>query len=100
MHESGFFLLSSLIVVTWILGASLFWYTDIERSTERLSRDILAIRFEAHLLVAKANCKAKAAAITRPTGTVSCRPLGSGATEVEIRLVTGERHKEVIYFDE
>ncbi|MCT4784311.1 hypothetical protein NQG63_13700 [Exiguobacterium himgiriensis] len=84
----------------WILGASLFWYTDIERSTERLARDILAIRFEGHLLVAKANCKTKAITVTKPTGTISCRPLGSGTIEVDIRLVSGERHKEVIYFDE
>ncbi|STO07869.1 Uncharacterised protein [Exiguobacterium aurantiacum] len=100
MYEGGFFLISSLIVVTWILGAALFWYTDIERTTERLSLDVLAIRFEAHLLVAKKHCRTVPLTLTRPTGNVTCRPLGAGTTEVEIRLETGERHKEVIYFDE
>jgi hypothetical protein len=72
----------------------------MERSTERLGLDILAIRFESHVMVAKRTCGQTAVTVTKPTGTINCRPLGSGVVAVDIRLETGERHKEVIYFDD
>ncbi|OGX80282.1 hypothetical protein A6395_02415 [Exiguobacterium sp. SH31] len=100
MHARGFFVISTLVLLTWLLAAALFWYTDIERSTERLTLEILAIRFESHLMVAKHSCQTEAEVIVKPTGTIFCRPLGPGTTEVEIRLKTGEKHKEVIYFDD
>lgn len=86
--------------MTWMLGAVLFWYTDLERTTRRLSQEVLAIRFEAHLLVAKRTCGAVELTLKKPTGTIYCRPLSSNRTEVETVLVTGERHSEVIVFDE
>ncbi|KGI85732.1 MULTISPECIES: hypothetical protein [Exiguobacterium] len=92
--------MSTLIVLTWLLGGAMFWYTDMERTTDRLALDILAIRFESHVMVAKRSCGPSAVTVTKPTGTINCRPLGSGTVEVEIRLETGERHKEVIYFDD
>ncbi|ERG67088.1 MULTISPECIES: hypothetical protein [Exiguobacterium] len=92
--------MSTLIVLTWLLGGAMFWYTDIERSTEQLALDALAIRFEAHVMVAERTCGSTAVALTRPTGTIQCRPLGTGTIEVDVRLQTGERHKEVIYFDD
>ena len=100
MHALGFFVISTLVVLTWLLAAALFWYTDLERTTERLTLEILAIRFESHLMVAKQSCQTEAQVIAKPTGTIVCRPSGTGAAEVEIRLKTGEKHKEVIYFDD
>lgn len=100
VHASGFFVISTLVVLTWLLAAALFWYTDIERTTERLTLEIMAIRFESHLMVAKRTCGTEAQVITKPTGTIVCRPLGAGTAEIEIRLKTGEKHKEVIYFDD
>lgn len=100
VHARGFFVISTLVLLTWLLAAALFWYTDIERSTERLTLEILAIRFESHLMVAKQGCRTEAQVIAKPTGTIFCRPLGPSTTEVEIRLKTGEKHKEVIYFDD
>ncbi|RHB51860.1 hypothetical protein DW881_01420 [Exiguobacterium sp. AM39-5BH] len=100
MHANGYFVITTLIVLTWLLGGAMFWYTDIERSTEQLALDALAIRFETHVMVAKHTCRSTAVTLTRPTGTIQCRPLGNRTIEVNIRLQTGERHKEVIYFDD
>lgn len=100
MYEAGYFVISTLVVLTWLLGGAIFWYTDMERTTDRLSLEIMAIRFESHIIVAKKACGAKAVSMSRPTGTIECRPIGSGMAEVDIQLETGERHKEVIYFDD
>ncbi|WP_114165981.1 hypothetical protein [Exiguobacterium sp. TNDT2] len=92
--------MSTLLVLTWLLGGAMFWYTSQERISERLTLDILAIRFESHIMVAKNSCGLTAVTISKPTGTIGCRPQGNGTIEVDIRLTTGERHKEVIYFDD
>lgn len=77
----------------------MFWYTDVERTTRRISDEILAIRFESHLLVAKARCGNRLVTLVKPTGTVTCRPIEMNRSEVEIVLTTGEKHKEVITYD-
>lgn len=78
----------------------MFWYTDIERTTRRLSQEALAIRFESHLVVAKHVCRGEVLTLKKPTGSIYCRPLSMNRTEVEIELKSGERHKEVIFYDE
>lgn len=93
-------MIATLVVITWMLGAALFWYTDIERATRRLAQEGLAIRFEAHLMVAKRSCGVEPLTIEKPTGTIVCRPISSNRAEVEILLTTGQKHQEVINFDE
>lgn len=78
----------------------MFWYTDIKRNIDQLALDALAIRFEAHVMVAEHKCGSTAIVLTRPTGTIQCRPLNATTVEVDVRLQSGERHKEVIYFDD
>lgn len=99
MYERGFFLITTLTIVVWLLGIALFWYTDVERTTRRISDEILAIRFESHLLLAKERCGNQPVTLTKPTGTVRCRPIAPNRTEVEMVLISGERHKEVIAYE-
>ncbi|MDA5559474.1 hypothetical protein PJK55_01910 [Exiguobacterium sp. MMG028] len=99
MYERGFFLITTLTIVVWLLGTALFWYTDVERTTRRISDEILAIRFESHLLLAKERCGNQLVTLTKPTGTVTCRPIAPNRTEVEMVLTSGERHKEVIAYE-
>ncbi len=87
------------MIVVWLLGAALFWYTDMERTIRRISEEVLAIRFEAHLLLAKERCSDRPLTLNKPTGTVTCRPIAPNRTEVETVLTTGERHKEVIAYE-
>lgn len=99
VHEAGFFLVITLTIVVWLLGAALFWYTDVERTTRRLSEEILAIRFESHLLLAKERCGDRPLTLHKPTGTLTCRPIAPNRTEVNIVLTSGERHKEVMVYE-
>lgn len=99
VYERGFFLVVTLILIVWLLGAALFWYTDVERTTRQISDEILAIRFESHLLLAKERCKDRPLTIHKPTGIVTCRPIAPNRTEVDMVLRSGERHKEVMTYE-
>ncbi len=99
VYERGFFLIVTLTLIVWLLGAALFWYTDVERTTRQISDEILSIRFESHLLLAKGRCKEHPLTIHKPTGTVTCRPIAPNRTEVDMVLSSGERHKEVMTYE-
>ena len=100
LHEGGFFLIVTLTVLIWFLGVALFWYTSVEREVRYLEQETLAIRFETHLWLAETACRSKERIVNRPTGTVRCMPQSANRARIEIELKSGERHSEVIRYEE